>query len=101
SGHSGSAGREAALAQSLGKSAFRESHHKEYAARFIQAALIDSHSCLLSRRPRQVWQILEVARDAAESIGAPLGSDHFRQRGVALLQLREDERAIQQFERSA
>jgi hypothetical protein len=101
SGHSGSAAREAALAQTLGRIAFHESHDREYAQRFIQAALIDSHACLLARRPQEAWHTLEVARETAESIGAPLGSDHFRQRGVALFQLREDERAIQQFERSA
>jgi hypothetical protein len=100
SGHSGSAAREAAVAQNLWRIAFHESHDREYAHRFIQAALISSHACLLARQPKESWRILEIAREAAESIGAPLGSDHFRQRGVALFQLREDERATQQFERS-
>ena len=56
---------------------------------------------MLARRPQEAWKTLDVARDAAEAIRAPLGSDHFRQRGVALFQLREDDRAIGQFERSA
>jgi hypothetical protein len=37
----------------------------------------------------------------AESIGSRLGSDHYRQRGVALFQLREDEPAAAQFRRAA
>jgi hypothetical protein len=45
--------------------------------------------------------VLDLARDAAESIGGPLGSDHSRQRGVALLQLREDQQARKHFQRSA
>jgi hypothetical protein len=101
SGHSGSAACEATVARNLWKIAFHESGEREYAERFIQAVLIGSHACLLARQPQEAWRILELARDAAESIGAPLGSDHFRQRGVVLLQLREDERATQQFERSA
>ena len=101
SGHSGSAAREATLAQNLWRIAFHESHEREYAQRFIQASLIRSHACLLAREPEEAWRILDIACEAAESIGAPIGSDHFRQRGVALFQLREDERAIQQFERSA
>ena len=100
SGHSGSAAREATVARNLWRIAFHESHDREHAERFIQAALIGSHSSLLTRQPEEAWRILEIARDAAESIGAPLGSDHFRQRGVALFQLREDERATQQFDRS-
>jgi len=100
SGHSDSAAHEATVARNLWKIAFHESDEREYAERFIQASLIGSHACLLARQPEEAWRILEIAREAAESIGAPLGSDHFRQRGVALFQLREDERATQQFERS-
>src|ERR1039458_3565543 len=32
-------------------------------------------------------QILDLMRDASESIGAPLGSDYYRQRGIAFFQL--------------
>jgi hypothetical protein len=55
----------------------------------------------LSRRPEEALVALDVARDAAESIRSVLGSDHYRQRGVALLQLRQDVQAADQFRRSA
>ena len=100
SGRCGSAAREATLARKLWRRAFHESRNREYGEYFIQAALIGSQAFLLARRPQEAWKTLEIARDAAESIRAPLGSDHFRQRGVALFQLREDDRAVGQFERS-
>lgn len=100
SGRCRSAAREATVARNLGHRAFCESGQREYGEHFIQAALIGSQACVLARRPQEAWKTLEVARDAAESIRAPLGSDHFRQRGVALFQLREDDQAVGQFERS-
>ncbi len=95
-----SAAREAGDARELWRIAYNESRHREYAERFIQAALIGSHAWLLERHPRQSLETLKIARDAAKSIGAPMGSDHFRQRGVALFQLREDERAAEAFRKS-
>lgn len=102
--HSGrclSAAREARIACDLWRAAYHESGSKENGESFVQAALIGSHARLLSRRSREALQALDIARDASESIGAPLGSDHFRQRGVALFQLREDERAAKQFQTAA
>ena len=96
-----SAAREARAAQDLWRIAYHESPCREYADRFIQAGLIVSHSWLLARRPEDALQTLEVVRNTVESIRAPMGSDHFRQRGVALLQLREDDRATEQFRKSA
>lgn len=101
SGRCGSASEESRIACDLWRVAHRERSSNDYVKGFVQAALIGSHALLLARRPHEAWTTLELARDAADSTGDPLGSDHFRQRGVALLQLREDERAREHFEKSA
>ena len=101
SGRCDSAAHDARNARTLWKIAFRESDDREYAEGFIQSALIGSHALLLARRPSQAWQLLEAVRDAEQFIGARSGSDHFRQRGVALFQLREDERSAAEFRKSA
>jgi len=94
---------EASIARDLWRIAYNESspRSRAYAECFIKSALIGSHAYLLIRRPEKAWHSLAVATQAAESIGARLGSDHFRQRGVALFQLREDERAALQFQKAA
>jgi len=102
--HSGqcvSAVEEVRTAQTLWRIAYAESSEREHAERFIQSALIGSHACLLARHPHQAMKTLELARAAAESINAPLGSDHFRQRGVALFQMKEDKRSAEEFQRAA
>lgn len=102
--HSGrcvSAATEAAAARDLWRVAWHESGTVEYAQEFVKAALIGSQAWLLSRRPEEALKTLDIARDAAESVGSFLGSDHYRQRGVALLQLRQDELAAGQFRKSA
>ncbi len=96
-----SATEEARKAQDLWRRAYHESRYKEYAERFIQSALIGSNAWLLARRPDEALQTLELARSAAESIGAPRGSDHFRQRGVALFQRFDDDNARAAFRESA
>lgn len=96
-----SATKEADIARHLWRVAWHESGDDQYAAGFVSSALIGSHSRLLSHRPEEALKALDLARDAAESIGAPLGSDHFRQRGVALLQLRQDAQSAKYFEKSA
>jgi hypothetical protein len=101
SGRSGSAAEQSGIARDLWRVAHQERGSSGYIKGFVQAALIGSHALLLARRPHEAWDVLDLARDAADSIGDPLGSDHFRQRGVALLQLREDERARKHFEKSA
>jgi len=80
---------------------YRESH-KDDVREYIKAALIASHANLLAGRPAGTLDILEVIRDAAQAISAPLGSDYYRQRGVALFQLgaKHDEQARASFERS-
>lgn len=101
SGQCESAAREARAARDLWRSAYHESPRREYTERFVQSALVGSQAELLARQPSAALRILDIARSAAESIEAPFGSDHFRQRGVALLQLREDQRAATEFRQSA
>jgi hypothetical protein len=102
--HSGrcvSAAAEAGTAQDLWRVSWHESDTCDFARGFVSAALIGSHAWLLSRRPEEALTVLDVARDAAESTDSILGSDHYRQRGVALLQLRQDPQAAEQFSKSA
>ena len=101
SGRCASAADQSRVARELWRIAYHETGSPDYAEGFIQSALIGSHAWLLARRPQEAWLVLDLARDAAESIRAPLGSDHARQRGVALLQLREDQQAQKQFQKSA
>jgi hypothetical protein len=102
SGLSASAAREAHLARVLWKIAYYESdNEREYARGFVQSALIGSHALLLGRRPNEALRLLDLADHAVDAIGAGRGSDHFRQRGVAWFQLREDDRAAEAFRKSA
>lgn len=96
-----SASREALMARSLWRRAYHESGDRDYGNRFVEAALIGSHASLLIREPRRAWDLLGLAAAAADSIRSPVGSDLFRQRGVALFQLREDERSAGQFKLAA
>jgi hypothetical protein len=100
-GRSESAAREARQAQELWHAAHTESSSPDHIAQYVKAALIESQAWLLARRPQNANRALDVAHHAAESIGSQLGSDHYRQRGVALFQLREDEPAARQFSRAA
>lgn len=102
--HSGrcvSAATEAAIASDLWRVAWHESGDAGYAEGFVRAALIGSNAWLMSRRPEDALTTLDIARDAAESIRSFLGSEYYRQHGVALLQLRQDEQAAGQFLKSA
>jgi hypothetical protein len=100
-GRSESAAREARQARELWQAAHLESGSPDLVAEYVKAALIESQAWLLARRPENATRALDVAQHAAESIGSRLGSDHYRQRGVALFQLREDEPAAAQFRRAA
>ena len=82
SGRCASASEEARIGRNLWRTAHQESASPEYATGFVEASLIGSNAWLLSRQPKTALEILDVAKDAAESIGASLGSDHYRQRGV-------------------
>lgn len=76
---------------------------KEEVRQFVNSCLIASHANLLSARPAAALHILDLARDAAVSIGDAVGSDHFRQRGVALFQMgaRYDDQARDNFNKAA
>jgi hypothetical protein len=100
-GRSESAAREAQQARGLWQAAHVESGSQEHVAEYVKAALIESQAWLLARRPENASRTLDIAQHAAESIGSGLGSDHYRQRGVALFQLRENEPAAEQFRRAA
>jgi hypothetical protein len=100
-GRSESAAREAREARGLWHAVHLESDSTDHVAEYVKAALIESQAWLLARRPESATRALDVAQHAAESIGSRLGSDHYRQRGVALFQLREDEPAATQFRRAA
>jgi len=69
----------------------QSSHYRlgstEEVREFIKSTLIAAHANLLAARPAAALQILDLMRAASESIGAPLGSDYYRQRGVAFFQL--------------
>jgi hypothetical protein len=69
---------------------------------FIKSALIASQGNLLAGRPGASLPILDIIRAAAQTIDAPLGSDYYRQRGVALFQLgsRYDDETKESFEQS-
>jgi hypothetical protein len=99
-GQCASASREAKVAQDLWRIAWHESDLKEFAAGFVEAALIESNAYLLTRNPREALTVLDLAAQAAASVAAPTGSEHFRQRGAALFQLREDERAAAYYARA-
>lgn len=99
-GRSESAAREARQARELWQAAHLESGSPNHVADYVKAALIESQAWLLARRPENATRALDVAQHAAESIGSGLGSDHYRQRGVALFQLHEDEPAAAQFRRA-
>jgi hypothetical protein len=100
-GQSESAARESALARDLWRFAFHETGDRAYADSYIHSALIGSNALLLTRQPKQSWQLLDAARDAAHAISAATGSELLRQRGVALFLLREDEQAVVHFRMAA
>jgi hypothetical protein len=87
SGFSRSAVSHASLSLWLLQTAYYQKSHREDAREFIKTALIASHANLLAARPAAALQVLDIMRAASERIGAPLGSDYYRQRGVAFFQL--------------
>jgi len=91
---------EAAIAGKLWRAAYHESPQRLYADEFVCSALIESNAALLMRQPQTALAILEVATEAARQVSAPIGSDHYRQRGVACFQMREDEQARRHFEQA-
>jgi hypothetical protein len=84
------------------QTAFYRLNRDDDAREFIRSTLIASHANLLAGRPTAALSLLEIMRDASAAISAPLGSDYYRQRGVALFQLgsTHDDQARKCFERS-
>jgi hypothetical protein len=88
--HSGlatSAFEEAKLAIDLSHLAFKEREDPLDLKRLTEACLIASNACNLAADPRTTLKLLDLAAQASERISDPLGSEHYRQRGVANLQL--------------
>jgi hypothetical protein len=87
SGFTRSAISHASLSLWLLQSAHYRLGSTEEVREFIRSTLIAAHANLLAARPAAALQILDLMRAASESIGAPLGSDYYRQRGIAFFQL--------------
>ena len=100
SGRCRSAMEQARVARDLWRSAYNESPQRLYADEYVRSALIASHAALLNRQPEEALGILSLATECATQSGAPIGSDHYRQRGVACFQMRQDEQARSFFEKS-
>jgi len=84
----------------LWRVAFHESAQALNIEGFVKAALVASNDHLLSRRPQDALILLDIAKAAAEHARRPLGSDHFRQRGVAAFQLGLDDESRHCFDRA-
>jgi hypothetical protein len=102
SGFTRSAISHASLSLWLLQSAHYRLGGSEEVREFIKSTLIAAHANLLATRPAATLQILDLMRAASESIGAPLGSDYYRQRGVAFFQLgpKHDDEAKASFAQS-
>jgi hypothetical protein len=87
SGFTRSAISHASLSLWLLQSAHYRLGSKEEVREYIKSTLIAAHANTLLARPAATLQILDLMRAASENIGAPLGSDYYRQRGVAFFQL--------------
>jgi hypothetical protein len=97
SGLSTSALQEAKIAIDLSHLAYHESEDPIDLRRLGEACLIGSNACLLSSNPNAAMKMLDVAAAASARISDLLGSEHYRQRGTALLQMFQDEEAAKQF----
>ncbi len=102
SGFTRSAISHASLSLWLLQTAYYRLGRRDDVREFIKSALIASQGNLLAGRPTASLPILDMIRDAAQTIDAPLGSDYYRQRGVVLFQLgnRYDDETKKSFEQS-
>jgi hypothetical protein len=82
-----SAFEEAKIAIDLSQVAYHESDDPLDLRRLAEACLIASNACLLGNDPRTSLKLLDLGAGASERISDPLGSEHYRQRGVGHLQL--------------
>lgn len=92
-GMSTSAYQEAKIAIDLSHLAYKEKEDPLDLRRLTESCLIASNACLLAANPKASLKLLDIASQASKEISDPLGSEHYRQRGTALFQLREDEEA--------
>lgn len=103
-GHSATAIRHGRRSMGLWRTAYGETAARAvahgYASAFVESALVVSHTYLLTARPAQALDVLALAEAAAAHIHQPLGSDFFRQRGVAAFQLGDDTRSKEAFEQA-
>jgi hypothetical protein len=104
SGRSRTACTEATLAVHLSYAAYRQSESTDDLRAMMETALVGSLACLLTRRPDDALQWLELYEDLSEPAHAPLGSEFFRQRGTAMFQQLDpaiDSATRRQFDRAA
>jgi hypothetical protein len=102
SGHARSAVSHASQSLWLLQTAYYRLDRKDDAREFIKSALIASQANLLASRPAAAIQILDLIGDASATIGTQIGSEFYRQRGVALFQLgsKHDDEANKCFEQA-
>lgn len=70
----------------LSRAACHESGESHDLDQFAKTALILSQAYLLRQEPESAAYYLDLHRDARDRIGAPLGGEYFRQRGVVAFQ---------------
>jgi hypothetical protein len=92
-GMSTTAFQEAKIAIDLSHLAYREKLDPIDLRRMTEACLIASNACLLGGDPRSSLKLLDLASQGSERIFDSLGSEHHKQRAVALFQLGEDTEA--------
>ncbi len=103
-GYSASAITHATIAMQLSLDAYHEGTQDPVDLnRYVESALIASNACLLSRRPKDALALLDLAREAAHATRSTRSSEHFRQRGTALLQIgiSADDETRKQYEQAA
>ena len=101
--HSGMASstiREGRRSMALWQIAYQESRQAADLEELAKTALISSNARLLQGEPEQALALLDLADEALIKTGARLGSDHYRQRGVAMFQTGSDDQARQMFSKA-
>lgn len=93
SGMSTSAFEYARMAMDLSHLAYREKEDPLDLQRLTEAALVASHASLLAANPDTALKLLDIAAAASERVSDPLGSEHYRQRGIAQFQILRPEDA--------
>lgn len=94
----------ARLALDLSHLAFKERRQGLDLRRISESCLIAAQAAVLASDPQTALKLLDLAAEASARISDPLGSEHFRLRGTACLQLASDaelERLPSYFEKAA